>query len=365
MGGMIKTLKNTAKGAMKIKKLPQLMQVAPKNEKDYFNFFFWRVSKKLGCIIVAGLALFFVAAVLFLKIGGVPDHLECPVFDHDSFFLKFYSGKVKIRASDGHVAYVGEVKGGGVNGSGVLYDKDGNLVYKGGFEDNVYSGEGILYQTGNVRLYEGELQEGVPSGAGQLFDAQGKKIYEGNFLNGGIVYEELTGIPTAQVAEKYTGKQVVYEYEGGLSVFMEDIDAVYCAAGGGDSLDGEWTVEALYILSDEFRSGREQAGTYKELTDCLGDSIYRGTTKASVQDVTAWLCAGSGGLRGDADAIGESPVTVTESMKDVYEAEETGNELEFGIAVYENEGFRYTFFFEAGEKLSGDAKFLFYMIEAA
>ena len=365
MSGIIKILKNAVKGIKHMKKkLPQLMRVAPKNEKDYFNFFFWRVSKKLGCIIVTGLALFCLAAVFFLKSGGALNYSECPVFDYDSFFLKFYSGKAEIRASDGHTAYIGEVKGGGVNGSGVLYDKDGNLVYKGEFEDNVYSGEGILYQTGNVRQYEGELQEGVPSGAGKLFDRQGRKIYEGNFLNGGIVYEELAGIPTAQTAEKYTGKQEIYEFADRLSVFMEDIDAVYCAVGSGDALDGEWTVESLYILSDEFRAGREQADTYKEIANSLGGSIYHGITKASIQDMIAWICMRGDGCAEDVGADSESPVTVTKSMENVYEVEGTENGLEFWIEVYENEGFRYTFFFESDEKLSGDKKFLFYMIEA-
>lgn len=338
-----------------MKAVKELLDFTPRDENDYFTLFHFRIGRKLGYAILLTVIFFCLLILLLMNPASQLKNIRSyPVFGYDSFFLKYYKGKAGIRSEDGHIAYVGKVSKGMANGKGTLYDAEENILYEGNFSDNLYQGKGILYRPGFIKEYEGSFKAGMKQGKGKLYDENAALIFTGNFSKDKIVFEEMAGKPTSDISKKYQGRQIIYNKEDEMSVVMSDIQAMYYAASGGDSLKGEWLTKGIYVLDGVYTAGNKTLETESELKAYFGKPQYQGTTAVQFGDAVALEQAAQ------FLSVGTPRIDTVEGLTDVYEVTGFDAGYEVYLSVYEKAGFRYTFFSENKEKKD---TFLFYLIE--
>ncbi len=308
-------------------------KLIPRGKEDYIPLFGWLIGKRFAYLLAVCLILLGIIGLIFLNPIRLPDReSKYRVFDYDSWLLKFHKGKAGIRTASGYIAYIGEIAGGTANGEGTLYYENGVAVYEGEFSDGMYQGSGKLYDTG------------------------ANLVYEGNFIRNQVVYEELVGKETSNVAEKYYGEQKLYGREQNLCVYMPGIEAAYYTEKEEDTLEEEWTTQGIYVFQQEFMAGDEVLYTMPELESYFGIPEYAGTTTAEFQDVIAlWLW---NGLLDEEK--GDLPILETEeTLKNVYNVTDFERQYELVISTFIKDGYLYTFFTDTeGEH------FYFYLIEA-
>lgn len=343
MGGQIKQI------------LGKVSDVRPRHKRDYYRAGKWLVSRRLLywvsftlCVISIWYILTALPANIWKKSG------EYPAYRYNSLMLKFYSGKVKITGETGYTAYIGQVKKGAVEGEGSLFRKDGTLLYAGEFEKNQYQGEGTLYRRNGTKSYSGSFQAGMKQGDGKLFNENGTLIYAGNFQNDELVYEELTGKKTEELAQIYQGDLTVYSSGDMLFAHMPEIHAMYCAENAGDTMEGGWEISAVYILKDKIPSPKGWLSSEEELTSWFGKAEYSGTTRAEPAEAAAINC-----LQDAEESFGVLPRFETEAeLADAFQVTGVEPDFEVYIRTYRQEGLYYTFF--GKDRESG---FSFYLIQ--
>lgn len=316
--------------------------LAPRDKTDYYKVIRWLISRRLAYVLVTSVIFLCICLLVLMNppewIGDRGYH----VYNYNSFLLRFRTGNVGIRGMDGHLAYVGTVSKGGVNGKGTLYRKDGQTVYKGAFRGNAYHGQGTLYQNSGTLEYVGEFVSGVKQGEGELYNENNSLIYKGNFQNDQIVYEELIGKKTEEISEKYLGRRIVYTKSKEICVGMPEIQALYYGSDGTDTLDGAWSAGGIYILKSSITTGGKTFTKMEEVTEYFGDPVYRGNTFASFSEITAME------LLDESILFQNRPQMSTSSeLKDVYEVDAVPSDYQIYIYTYEMDGIQYTFFTES------------------
>lgn len=344
--------------------------------------FRWLVSKRLAYAIVVALSV--VCLLILWQIGSgwiAKDGGGDPTYRYNSIVLKFYSGRARVTAHDGYVAYIGDVKKGVAEGQGALYNANNDLVYEGAFSgskyngtgtlyypgegvryvgtfvDNEYSGTGKEYRASGVLEYEGEYSQGKRAGAGKLFNASGNAIYAGNFRSGDIVYDELLGKTMAEVAQMYTGMQTLYSYDTESCIDMQEIGVVCGLKDGSDSLEPEWSVSTVFIPATEIVLDNVTCATVTEVANQLGITEYEGETPVLLAEaVTINSLTEDSALRFEkvdmqTDSSFEEAVNVT------------GYDQNYPVYIhsFEREGMVYTFY---TNEENGD-RFDFYSISLA
>lgn len=305
-------------------------KLTPRGKEDYIPLFRWLIGKRFAYILAVGLIIFGIAGLILLSPIRFPDRSnQYRIFNYDSWLLKFHKGKAGIRAASGYIAYIGDVAGGTANGEGILYYENGAAAYEGNFSDGMYHGSGKQYDTG------------------------ANLIYEGNFIRNQVVYEELVGKETSEVAGKYHGEQQLYNWEQIMCVYMPGIEAVYYAASQEEALKEEWITQGIYVLRQDFLAGEEVLHTMTELESYFGPPEYTGATAAEFQDtVVAWIWKS---LQGESS---EPKLEMEETLRNVYQVTEFEQKYELMISTFVKDGYLYTFF--ADEEGEG---FSFYLIE--
>ncbi len=321
----------------------KLFDVRPRDKKDYYPVFRWLVSKRLAYAIMVSLCV--VCVVVLWQIGSgwiAKSGTGDPTYRYNSIVLKFYSGKARVTAHDGYVAYVGGVEKGAAEGQGALYNANGDLVYEGAFSssqyngmgtlyypgggvrysgefiENLYDGTGKEYSVGGVLEYEGGYSRGKRSGTGKLYNASGSAIYAGSFRNGEIVYDELLGKSMAEAAQMYTGTQILYSTEDESCIDMKEIGVVCGLKDGSKSLEPEWTVEAVFVPSSSIQIDGVTCASISEVAAQLGITEYEGESPVLLAEaVTINSLTGDGALRFDkvdmqTESTFEEAVNVTE-----------------------------------------------------
>ncbi|MCR4591203.1 MAG: hypothetical protein K5668_10335 [Lachnospiraceae bacterium] len=294
-----------------------LLDVRPKHKNDYFTVFGWMVSKKLAyaaIIIIGVLSIWYIGATSTI-FSSLTNTGGLRTYNYDSVLLRLASNRVRIKAKSGYVAYEGAVKDGYVTGDGVLYNPDGVTLYSGTFEKNCYEGNGTQYFDNGVMHYNGEFHEnryqgngilyredgteeyeggffgGLKDGEGKLYDSGGNTIFAGSFASDNIVYSSLLGKTAEEVRSMYMGKQVLYEENENIgtdfAVLMNDINALYYASSDGGASDDSEKVQAVYILSDEFRTGEKSADEISELKSIFGEPVYEGNSAVIMPEAVA------------------------------------------------------------------------------
>jgi hypothetical protein len=357
----------------------RLFNIKPKHKHDYYPVFRWLVSKRLAFALVVvlgavGLWYIFSMSPLLLHVGAAESTI--PSYRYRSPALKFHDGEVRILDAADKEAYVGAVSGGRANGQGRLFDAQGALLYAGAFKDSMYEGQGEAYHpNGAVRYkgdfsrnlfhgqgsyfrqegtleYEGEYVNGVRQGSGILCDAGGNKIYEGHFQMNRIVYEEFVGKTAPDAAALYSGESVTYVGDGEYCVDMSEINAVYAARSGAESLDEEWKIERVYVLSDSIPLGGKDLTTINEVSAALGEPSYSGETWLVLSDSVAANLSRQ-------EQIVPVDMELEEPFEDVRTVVSYDGNRQMYIYVFENDGFVYTFYSENG----GSAEFFMYSAE--
>lgn len=359
----------------------RLFDIRPRSQKDYYGIFRWLVSKRLAfaVVVVLGvLCVFYIVSTLpaldFGTSGGIR------TYKYNAIPLKFYSGQVRILDKHGCLAYEGQVEKAQCEGSGVLYDEEGNTVYRGQFAnsmfngngtsyyrdgttqyegefvDNLYSGTGSYYRPTGVMEYAGGYTDGLRAGEGTLYNSAGTQIFSGSFQKGQIVYSEFLEKDTATVAQMYTGQTQIYNGDGEYCVSMTEIGAVYAVADGGNSLEENWTVNGIFVLSDSLYAEGQNLRSVNQITAAFGQPDYFGITWVNLPEAVAL------NLQADrAEGLGKVAMTATESFDDVYAVEDYDKDFQLYIYSYQREGLLYTFYCTD----SGVDSFFMYAIELA
>ncbi len=346
--------------------LSNIFQVKPRNKDDYYPFLGYLISRRLAwaAVIVAGIFCLYyfvwVNPVVNIKEGMGSGQ---KIYNYNSIPLRFAKGNVKIKAKAGYIAYEGNVEKGYVTGQGQLFDKEGALVYKGNFErnryngqgtlyypigqvqyegefqDNIFEGEGKLYRENGTKQYAGQFSKGVYEGEGALYDASDTEVFKGNFHNGELVYTQLLGKTASEIAELYTGKNLIYQDETDWAVIMDDIDAFYVAATENTSLEDDIKASMIYVGKDEFVYGDYRISTVDELRSVMGNPVFEGNSYITFPEAVGieWL------QKKGREIPMEITIEASKPFDEVWEVESYPTDTLVYLYVFQAEDVTYTF----------------------
>ena len=357
----------------------QLLDIRPRDEKDYYHFMGWLVSRRLAMAAVVVISILCIAFLRISKPDKAGSDSPYKAYKYDSLMLKFVTGKVQILGRSGYMAYIGDVEMGIVKGSGTLYSPQGDIVYdgefdanayngtgkyyensqlkyEGTFKDNLYEGEGKLYRDNAALWYEGSFHLGHMSGEGTLYDAFQNPIYRGHFQEDGIAYQELIGKETSEIAQMYMGAREILTAGDIYEVYMKDIDAAYFGKDAGNTLNEEFIVKGVYVLQPQVYLCGKEIKDMPQVRENLGEPVYEGNTWLEPEDEIALnkTCES----RGENVLYGKSGCRETPVYDDVTEVSGFDGDYQAYIYVYEKDGIVYTFFCR-----DKDAEFDFYRME--
>lgn len=358
-----------------------LLDVRPRDKRDYYPIFRWLVSKRLAFVLVVGsgiVSAIYISSMLPVRQTGGS---ETPTYKYRSLPLKFQSGAVNILGKGGYLAYTGEISNGTANGQGTLYAPDGSIVYEGdfsdskyngsgtlyyengtpryvgGFTDNQYNGVGSSYRPSGVMEYSGDYVSGLRSGTGTLYNSVGSQIFHGSFLNDAIVYQSFLDRPTSEVSQLYGGKTQVYQTGSEYCAALPEINAVYSVKDGSDTLENEWTVDRIYVLRNSVPLQSGTCSTLRQLTAALGEPIYFGTAWVDLPEAVAWnqLAAQQ------PEDLPPVEMTIETAFENVFNVTEYDQDFQVYLYTFQEEGLFYTFYFTG----AGESEFVMYAIESA
>ena len=359
-----------------------LLDVRPRDRRDYYPILRWLVSKRLAFALVVALGL---VSLLYIS-AMLPDDLlrgngGVPTYKYRAIPLKFYTGTVNILARDGHVAYSGEVDGGAASGQGTLYAAGGSTVYEGqfensmyngqgtlyypngvlkytgGFTDNVYSGTGSSYRPNGVLEYSGGYVAGVRSGNGTLYNSVGSRVFQGSFLGGEIVYHDFLSRPTSEVPELYSGETVVYQSGEEYCVAMPEIDAVYAVKDGSGTLENQWTVDRVYVLHGSVPLESGTCTTLRQLMAAMGEPLYFGAAWVNLPEAAAWNLT----AEDRSDQMEQVRIESTATFENVFAVSDYDRDFQMYLYTFQCNGLLYTFYFTG----AGESEFMMYALEKA
>lgn len=360
----------------------KLLDVRPRNKRDYYPIFRWLVSKRLAFALTVALGLVSVLYISsMLPDQSLKDSGGVPTYKYRAIPLKFYTGTVRILAKDGYVAYIGEVDGGVASGQGTLYAADGSTVYEGQFENSMYNGEGTqYYRNGRPRYvgsftdneyngtgssyrpngvleYSGDHVAGERTGSGTLYNSVGSKVFQGSFLSGEIVYHDFLTRPTSEVPELYSGETAVYQSSEEYCVAMPEIDAVYAVKDGSNTLENEWTVDRVYVMHGSVPLESGACTTLRQLMAALGEPLYFGTAWVNLPEAVAWDLT----AEERPDRMDQVRIDSTASFENVYAVSDYDRDFQMYLYTFQQNGLLYTFYFTG----AGESEFVMYAIEKA
>ena len=356
------------KGIVAIKKFfSKIFNIRPKNKADYYPIFRWLVSKRLAFALIFCLGLVSVFYIFIMSpaaSSGSEGTPQIRTYKYNSLPLKFYNGQVKILAAGGYVAYVGEVGDGSAVGKGSLYRSDGSLLYEGQFDSSMYNGTGNLYFPDGTLLYQGEFVNnlyqgqgslyrpsgtleytgaflsGMKSGSGILYNSGGNPIFSGNFLADHLIFSEFLGKTTAEASTMYTGSAGVYSGNDEYCVSMDEINAVYAAKNGENSLTTDWQVDTVLVLEDNFPVPGKSLSSINELTNYFGEPDYLGETWPSLLEAVGI----SKLSETDGAAFPPISMTASDTFDNVHQVSSYDKDYQLYIYVYKADGLVYTFY---------------------
>ena len=92
------------------------------------------------------------------------------------------------------------------------------------------------------------------------------------------MYTQFLGKSAAEIAEFYTGKRQLYQYDTDWAVILEDVDAFYVQSSENNSLDDAAKTTKVYVGKDEFVYGESRMSTIAELKEKLGTPVFEGNS---------------------------------------------------------------------------------------
>lgn len=357
-----------------------LFSIKPKTKNDYYTIGRWMIGKKLCLSIAIVLGLLGLYYLIFVNppsfLISTTDGIK--TYKYNSIPLRFASGKVRIKAQSGYIAYEGDVDSGKVtgkgtltnsegttvytgdfldnkyNGTGILYYENGQLHYKGEFKDNIFNGVGSQYRENAIIEYEGDFVNGLRDGSGILYDSTGTQVYTGHFSKNELVYQDLLGINTGDVFKSYTGSRDVYLNDDYFVTHLKDIDAAFYGRLDSNTLSGEIPVEGIYVLKGSLNyNGKEYKNVY-EAQEVFGTPEYEGNSYILLPEAVVIHLMNKQGFTFYGEPGGEYDY----AFDDVIRVNSFDDDYAIYLYTYVNSGIRYSFFCN---DRSGD--FYAYLIE--
>jgi len=332
------------------------------------------VSKRLAFALTVGIgvcALFYILVLSPISPQGLSTGSDAvPIYKYNSIPLRFAKGDVRIQARKGYIAYVGSVEKGMVKGQGKLYSEGGDLIYEGEFDQNMFNGVGRLYYPTNELKYEGEFADnlyqgqgrqyraagsleyrgeflqGMRNGQGQLINASGVQIFSGTFQMDNILYTQLIGKSTAEIAQMYTGSQNVYFHFSEYCVEMREIGAVYSVDSDQNTLEAEWIVKNVIVLADEITVGSEKLNEINQLSAFFGAPDYFGEAWVNLTEAVAVNL-----LEGYPE-LSKVEMRRTSTFDNVFDVNYYDWDYSLYIFAYKMDGLMYTFYCTAANSQS-------------
>lgn len=362
----------------------KLLDIRPRDRRDYYPVFRWLVSKRLAFVLVVVLGL---GAAIYIGMALPENFLRreagesVSTYGYRSVPLKFISGTVNILDRRGSLSYSGQVSGGAASGQGVLYGAGGEMVYEGEFAHNRYNGSGTLYYEGGVVEYQGQFRDncydgegnwyrpsgvleysgdyvmGVRTGQGTLYNSVGSQVFQGNFLNNEILYYDFLSRPVEEVPQLYSGALTVYQSEEEYCAAMPEINAVYSVKDGGNTLDNQWTVDQVFVLEDTLPLDGNSLTTIRQIMAAMGSPLYYGESWVELPEAVAW------NLLAPERPDEMEPVSIDRenTLEDVVTVSGYDRDSRMYLYTFEKDGLLYTFY-TLGER---SAEFVMYAIRKA
>ena len=290
----------------------KILNVKPRDKKDYYRFFGLLVSKRLAHAV---LLIACVASLVYLAYNNPFVNIKNgigtdeKVYSYKSIPLRFAEGSVKIKAKSGYIAYSGNVEDGYASGQGELYDEEGRTVYygefsknmyngsgtlyyvngqakyTGAFVDNLYEGTGTLYRENGTKIYNGAFVKGLKEGNGSLYDAAENLVFTGSFRADDIVYAQLLNKTAGEISSMYTGSQTIFQGSESYVVMMSDIDAFYSAPNESNSITDEMIPDRVYVTKSEFAYGSKIYTTLSDIKSDFGSPLFEGNSYANLAEI--------------------------------------------------------------------------------
>lgn len=358
--------------------LKQVFDIKPRDAEDYYRIGSWLVSRRLAFALVLVTGVFSVGFLSTMSPDELTKGTTYKTYHYNDLPLKFMDGEVEILGKSDYRAFMGYVKKGAAEGEGTLYRPDGSTVYEGEFSKNYFEGtgkqyypngnlqysgvfcrnffegEGTLYREDSSKEYEGSFLDGMKDGQGKLYDGSSNPVYTGSFQKNEVLYLELLGKTVEEASGMYTGRKDIYENAEEYCVNMKDISALYMSRNAENTLDGEWTVNGVYVLNNAFPAEGEKLESVQQLMDYFKVCEYEGNTALTMSDAVAVNtgCAKEKILHGPVE------VKTSQIFKDVITVETIDPNYLVYLYRFQKEDIRYTFF--AADKNKG---FDLYLIE--
>ncbi len=294
-----------------------LLNVKPKDKKDYYTALGWMISRKLAHLLIfivgIGCLIYILSAQPIKEEADTGLTNNYTTYRYSSIPLRFLNKNVNIKAKDGYIAYSGAVSKGYASGQGTLYREDGSKVYEGEFakskfsgtgtlyypseqveytgqfDDNLFDGEGTQYRENGSRLYEGNFSKGMKEGTGVLYNTTDDQVFSGSFHLDELIYTQILNKTADEIGDLYTGNQTIYSTTDGTSsaVVMSDIDVVYLSKDKSTSIDETLKSDMLVVGKATFTYGSNKLTTVEELTKALGEPIYEGNSYINMTEAVA------------------------------------------------------------------------------
>lgn len=344
----------------------RVLNVKPRNKKDYYQILGLLVSRRLvHAILLVACVVSLIYLVYNNPVTNIKDGIGTgeKIYSYKSVPLRFAKGNVKIKAKSGYIAYSGNVEKGYAQGQGELFDEEGRTVYygefaknmyngngttyyvngqanyTGGFVDNLYEGTGSYYRENGTLAYKGEYSKGLKEGLGTLYDATETPIYSGSFRADDIVYAALLNKSSKEIEGMYTGKTTLYQGNDSYVVMMEDIGAFYVAPNESNSVDDELKPERIFVAKDNLAYGVENYKTITELKHVFGSPLFEGNSYVTLPEAVGieWLEKQGYEFNIQVDC------TYDQLFDEVIDVTDYTQDVLVYLYVYEIDGITYTF----------------------
>ena len=343
----------------------RLLDIKPRDKKDYYTIGNWMVSKKLAyavVMIVGTVSLIYIIMVR-APFGSFSGNDGIKTYKYTSLLLRMQNGKVRIKGRGGYLAYEGSVAKGYTEGNGTLFDREGSMVYIGNFEksrfegngtmyypgeivqytgdfhENLFHGEGKLYRRSGSMEYNGQFAAGRKEGHGILYDTAGSRVFEGEFSADDIAYSQIVGLATSDLADAYTGTRTVYMGNRYMAVYLSDIDAIYSIPVDNEELGNASTINEIYVLKDHINFGSKVCTSVSDITEVLGRPTYQGDSYATYPEIVGIYEMSK--LRSVYSGIPE--MDLTQDLKDLITVDSYDTDYQVYLYSFEKDGLLYSF----------------------
>jgi len=179
--------------------------------------------------------------------------------------------------------------------------------------------------------------------------------FTGNFLNNELIYADFLDRPTTEIAGIYTGKNEVYLAGAETCVTMPEIDALYSASSGSNTLENEWTVSKVFVTKNRLLTEVGELSTLPQLREYFGEPVYFGAAWVDLAEAVGFNTV----AKDHPDQLSSVEMVSRMGLEDVWNVSDYDRDYQFYLYTFEKDGLLYSFYFPA----AGQSEFVMYALE--